>query len=132
MVEPDPVPDLVSRGAPQVEGLHGASRKGGVEKNDSVVLGVAFEVVGEGSVTEELTASETDGVDVQCAGGSPSESVLHLGLLGGGSAGLVEPDGILGPGDPLQRESEAGSAIVLIQDVDLVPHLFITEIGDRS
>lgn len=76
------MPNLMSRGYPQVEGLCGTSRKGGVENNDSVILGVVLDLVGEGSVTEEVTASKVDGVDVQRTGGSLSESVLHLGLFG--------------------------------------------------
>lgn len=129
MVESEPVSDLVSRGASQVEVSHGTTRKGRVENNDSVVLGVGRVVGRESSVTEEtlpITAGETDGVEVERAGISRPECVLHGGLLGGVWSGVVEPPRVRCPGDVLQLEAETRSGIILIQDIDLVLDLGIS------
>jgi len=135
VVEPDPVPGLMSQGASKVEGSHGTSRKGRVEHNDTIVLGVGRVVSGEGGVTEEtrgVTGRETDGIDVKRVGGSLSESVLHLGLLGGVWSGLVEPAGVHGPGGVHQLEAETSAGVILIQNVDLIGDLGISEADDRN
>ena len=78
--------DLMGRGTSQVEVSCGATRKGRVKDNDSVVRGVRLVARWEGRVTKQAlgtTGGETDGVDVERAGVSLSESVLHGGLLGG-------------------------------------------------
>jgi hypothetical protein len=125
----------MSRGPSQVEVGHRTSRKGRIEKNDSVILGVGRVVGREGSVTEEtlaITGGETDGVEVERTGGSNSESFLHGGLLGGIWGGPVEPAGAQGPGGVRQLEAETSSAIVFIQDIDLRLDLRISGMDDRN
>ena len=120
----------MGRGASQVEVSGSATGKSRVEDNDSVVPGVGPVVPREGSVTTQARWSnvgETDGIDVECAGGSPSESFLHGGLLRvlhGETGtdiwtGIVEPGWVVCPGDALQPEAETSSRIVSIQDTDL-------------
>ena len=121
--------DLVGTGASQVVAGGGATRKTGVQDNDPIVPEVGRVVKREGSVTTQTmgrNVGETDGVDVECAGGSPSESGLHGGLLsalhgeiGGAWTGPVEKVFVECPGDALQPEAETSSRIVPIQDTDL-------------
>lgn len=125
----------MSRGASQVEVGRGATRKGRVQNDDSVILGVGLVVGRESSVAEEtftITGGETDGVDVERAGGSRSESILHVGLLGGIRSDIVEPVGVQCPGGVLQLEAEASFGIVFIQDIDLRLDLGISVMDDRS
>ena len=125
----------MSRSAPQVEGRPGTTGKGRVEDNNAVILGARRVVGREGSVTEETVATtggEADGVEVERAGCSSSESVLHSGLLGGVRTNVVEPGGVQCPGDVLQFEAETGSGIIIIQDIDLSLDLGISIMGDRD
>ena len=127
--------DLMSRGASHVELSHGTTRKGRVEDNDSVILGVGRVVSRESSVTEEtlsITGGETDGVEVERTGSSRSESILHGGLLVGIWCGAVEPIGVQCPGGALELEVETSSGIVFIQDVDLRLDLGISVMDDRG
>ena len=127
--------DLMSRGASLIVRRKGTSRKRLVEDNDTIVLGVGCVVGREGGVTEEtraIASGETDGVEVEGAGGTLSESVLHGGLLGGIWSGAIEPGGIQGPGGVRQLETETGAGVVLIQDVDLISDLGVAEVDDRN
>ena len=126
MVEPDPVADLMSCSASQVVRLRSTSRKRRVEKNDSVILGLALVFAREGGITEGIVA-ETDGVEVQRSGVSLSESVLHFGLLAVTYISPVEPDGIQVPGDLRQFETKTSFAVIPIQDFDLFPDLGISK-----
>lgn len=131
MVEPNPVPDLVSRGSSQVELSHGTAGEGRIENNNSVVLGVRRVVGGEGSITKEtlaLAGGETDGVEVECAGVSYSERGLHGGLLGCFWTDTVEPVCSQCPGGVHQLKVETSSNIVPIQDVDLFLDLGIRNV----
>jgi hypothetical protein len=135
MVEPDPVSALVSRGASQVVGDKGTAREGRVQKNDTIIRGVARVVGREGSVTEEtrgINDSETNAVEVERRGSSYMESFLHRVLFGGFWTGIVEPVGVQGPGGARQLESEASSGVVLVQDIDLSLDLGISETCDRN
>jgi hypothetical protein len=135
VVEPEPVSDLVSRSASQVEVGHRAARKGRVENNDSVIQGVGWVVGGESSVTEEtftIAGGETDAVEVECARSSCPKSILHGGLLGGFWSDIVKPPGVQCPGDILQLEVETTSIIVVIQDIDLRLDLGISVADDRN
>ena len=135
MVETDPVSDLVSRSASQVEAIRGTSRKGREENNDSIILGGGLEGVREGSITEEtrtVAGSETNGVNVEGGLGSTSESLLHLCVDIILWSGAAEPPGVQCPGGVLQLESEASSGEVLIQDVDLILELGVAKMDDRS
>jgi hypothetical protein len=121
----------MSRGASQVEGRQGATRESRKEKNNSIVLGIGRVVEREGGITEEtlwVNVSETDGVEVECLGASHVESVLHGGLLGGVRTGIIEPVGVQCPGGARQLEIEPSSAVVLIQDIDLIIDLGIWDI----
>jgi len=135
VVESEPVSDLMSRGASHVEVSHGTTRKGRIEDDDSVVPGVGRVVARESSVTEEtlpITAGETDGVEVERAGISRSESVLHGGLLAGVWSGVVEPPRVRCPADVLQLEAETTPGIILIQDIDLCLDLGISVVDHWS
>jgi len=135
VVEPNPMSDLVSRGASQVEVSPGTARKGRVANDDSVIIGVGRVVGREGGITEKTLAiagSKTDGVEVECAGVSHSESVLHGSLLGSIWRGAAEPAGIQCPGDVLQPENKTSSVIVLIQDIDLSLDLGIRNVTSRD
>ena len=130
MVEPDPVSDLMSRGAAEVVGSKVTSREGLVENNDTVILGIGREVGREGCVTEETLAiagGETDGVEVERAGGTHSEGVLHSGLFGTIRSDPVEPVGVQDPGGVHQLEAETSAGVVFVQDADLAGDLGISE-----
>ena len=134
MVEPNPVTDLVSRGASQVELGHGTAGERRIEDDNSVILGVGRVVGGEGSITKEtlaLAGGETDGVEVECAGGSYSERGLHGGLLGCFWTDTVEPVRSQRPGGVHQLEVKPSSNIVPIQDVDLFLDLGVPAMDDR-
>lgn len=132
MVQPEPVSDLVCRGAPQAEVRHGTSRKGRVENNDTIIHGVSRVVHRKGGITQKTpgtVATETNSVEVEGFDISLSKSVLHGGLHVGVWSDIVEPGGIQCPGNILQLETEACSVIILIQDIDLILDLGISEMG---
>ena len=121
---------LMSRGASQVEVGQGTSREGRKGNDDPIIPGVARVVGREGSVTEEtrgFNINETDGVDVECTGASPTESGLHGVLLGSSGASIFVPVGFLRLADFQQIETEASIDIVRIQDIDLILDLGSSE-----
>ena len=131
MVEPDPVSDLMSRGASEVVRRKVTSRKGPVENNDTVILGIGRVVVREGGVAQKTLAiagGETDGVEVERTGGSHSKGVLHGGLLGAVWSDPIEPGGILGPGCVHQLEAETSAGVVFVQNADLTGDLGVSEV----
>jgi hypothetical protein len=131
VVEPDPVSDLMGRGASEVVGGKVTSRKGLVENNDTVILGTDRVVEREGGVTEEtlaISSSETDGVEVERAGGSHSVGVLHGGLFGAVWSDPVEPVGVHDPSGVHQLEVETGAEVVFVQNADLPGDLAIFEV----
>jgi hypothetical protein len=135
MVEPEPVSDLVSRNASQVEVFLGTAGKGRVENNDSVIQGVEHGAIRESSVTVEAFTSaraEADAVDVERARISRSKPSLHVGLLGGSLRGLFKPLRFQCPGNIHQLEVETGSRIVVVQDIDLRMDLVISVVDARN
>ena len=123
MVKPNPVADLMCGGAAQVKGNRGTSREGRETNNNTIVLGIAAEINGEGSVSEKTVIDvwtiESNGVDVESLFTTTTELGLHLRLLWGSGPDIIEPISVLGPGDFDKLEAETGFLVVIVQDFDL-------------
>ena len=101
-----------------------------MENNDSVVHRVSSVVRRECGIAQDIASIgiiETDSVDIERFYVSLSKGVLHGSLKVGIWSDVVEPGGIQGPGRVLELETETGSIIILIQDIDLSLDLGIPE-----
>ena len=123
--------DLVNQDAPGVEESLRTFRKDRVAKDHPVIAGVSLVVRREGGITHEtpgIVVIETDGVDVERADGCPPKSPLHGSLLAVFRSDVVKPVWARCPGCALQGETEASAAKCLVQDIDLLNDLGISEI----
>ena len=117
VVETEPVANLVGEGAALVVGGERATGVGVPLDNDTVVLGSAGVVPGEGGVAEQAVG-EVDGVDVEGVGSTVTEGVLHRRLSRGTLVDVAEPVAVGDSLGALEEEGDAGASVVLVKDVD--------------
>lgn len=102
-------------------------------ENDPVIFGVTPVASREGGITEEtprIIVIETDGVNIERFDIPLSKSVLHGRLLIVFWRDIVKPVYIQCPGDTPQSEAETSFDVFLVQDIDLILDLGISDTSD--
>ena len=128
VVQSDPMSDLMGQETSFVVIILRTTGEGCEAEHDSIFLGpfVSFVAPGEGRVTEIFL--QVKGVDIEGTNISPSKLLLHFGLLFRIRLHIVEPVRVQRPSGIVQLESETSLSEIVIQDIDLVLKLVISEI----